>query len=296
MELILLVAGFLLTVGAVTAVGVRMVSWAVRHRAAVASRADRIAQRLPGRGFPGGWDSRTLSLLRALLSPAGYLALSLVAGMAVTMAAAVITGKLVENVTAGDGLAVVDHPAAAFISGHRSGALTTVMRMASAVGSPAVVTSGALAVGVVIWVTRHTWVPLLLMAVTSAGSAALAAVFKDVLGRPRPPAANAIAAAGGYGFPSGHALTAAAVLGILAVICAHWLPRRRAQAVVWPAAAMTAALIGVSRVYLGVHWITDVLGGWIFGIMWLAVVLTAWAGFLQRHQAKNPLPDGRLSR
>lgn len=238
-----------------------------------------------------GWDGRALALLQALLGPAGYLALWLVAGMVVTMAAAVTTGKLVENVTAGDGLVALDRPVAAFISAHRSAALTAVMKTVSAVGSPALVTGGALIVGVVLLI-KHTWAPLLLAAVTSAGIDGLAAVFKNVLGRPRPPVAHAIAGADGYGFPSGHAATAAAVLGILAVICAHWLPRRKARAVIWPAAAMITALIGASRVYLGVHWVTDVFGGWIFGVMWLAVVVTAWAGFLRRRQLKNS-PTGQ---
>jgi undecaprenyl-diphosphatase len=52
----------------------------------------------------------------------------------------------------------------------------------------------------------------------------------------------------------------------------------RARTSVWAAAAVLAALVGISRVYLGVHWATDVIGGWVFGILWLAVVASGWAG------------------
>ena len=50
----------------------------------------------------------------------------------------------------------------------------------------------------------------------------------------------------------------------------------RARTGIWAAAAMLA---GMSRVYLGVHWTTGVIGGWVFGLLWLAVVVSTWAVF-----------------
>jgi membrane-associated phospholipid phosphatase len=115
------------------------------------------------------------------------------------------------------------------------------------------------------------------LAVTAGGAIALTLVFKAALGRARPPLAQAVAAADGYGFPSGHAAVAAAVCGAVAWLCSMQLLSWRARMATWAVAGMLASLVGVSRVYLGVHWTTDVVGGWIFGTLWLAVVITCWA-------------------
>jgi undecaprenyl-diphosphatase len=116
------------------------------------------------------------------------------------------------------------------------------------------------------------------MVLTAAGVIGLTLVFKAALGRARPPLAQAVAAADGFGFPSGHAAAAAAVCGAAAWLCSIRMRSWRARTGVWAAAAVLAALVGISRVYLGVHWATDVIGGWVFGILWLAVVVSGWVG------------------
>jgi hypothetical protein len=162
---------------------------------------------------------------RKRLNPAGAFALSLALGLVIIALAAVLLGTLAEDVTHGDGVAVLDHPVARFVTAHRSGALTSAMEAVSTAGGPATLAVIMLGAGLLLALTGRTWSPLLL-AVSVAGSSGLTAVFKAVLGRSRPPLAHAVAAADGYAFPSGHAATAVAALGVLAYLCAVRLASR----------------------------------------------------------------------
>nr|MBA3659285.1 phosphatase PAP2 family protein [Gemmatimonadales bacterium] len=75
-----------------------------------------------------------------------------------------------------------------------------------------------------------------------------------------------------YSFPSGHALFAACFFGGLAVLLSHRLVHRWARIVTWLAALFFIGIIGVSRVYLGVHYPSDIVGGWTIGLLWVAAV------------------------
>ncbi|GAA0599040.1 phosphatase PAP2 family protein [Streptomyces crystallinus] len=113
------------------------------------------------------------------------------------------------------------------------------------------------------------------LAVLALGQAVRYGVMKAVA-RPRPPLTDWATHASGYSFPSGHTTTAALTAGLLA-----WGVIARSRSA---SARLTVALIllwgaavGLSRVYLGVHWLTDVLGGWLFAAVWLTLgtVVTA---------------------
>ncbi len=276
MELALIVIALLAaTAGLVTlaAVGLR---WATRRGQDLLVAVERTASRLHEQQRL----QRCLLLIarvRMQLGPGWMLGLWVALGLLVVALTAAGAGELVEHLTAGQGMALLDHPVARFVAAHRSAPLTAVMRLVSSAGGPVVlgiVTAGA---GLLLGATRRSWFPVLIVGVTLAGSGGLTLVLKAALSRPRPPLRDALAPADGYAFPSAHAATAAAAFGVLAYLVAIRLRRWKAQVAVWACAAMLTALVGISRVYLGVHWTTDVLGGWAFGLLWLTVVGSAFA-------------------
>lgn len=285
MELAAIIAGLLIAVGAlVVLAGIGLHAWVAGHenrRKVAAHRAGAWSGRL-------GLRRRARTAAGAHPSPAGgladgsALALTLVLGLAAIALTAVGLGTLVDNVTDGDGIAVLDHPVARFVTAHRTPALTPVMTAVSAAAGPAGMTVCALVLGGLLGVAWRSWTPVVVLAATAAGAIGLTVVFKAALGRPRPPLVHAVAAADGYGFPSAHAAAAAAVCGAAAWVCSARIRSWQGRVAVWAVAAMLAALVGISRVYLGVHWVTDVIGGWLFGIMWLAVVVSCWAGITRR--------------
>jgi undecaprenyl-diphosphatase len=234
---------------------------------------------------------RWLSDLITRLRPEWRFGVSSALGFAVIAAAAVAAGNLVEDVTEGDGIAALDHPVADFVAAHRSGALTVVMRAASSAGGPVVLAAITMTVGVLLGITWRSWYPVLVTGVTVAGNSGLTMVLKMTVARPRPPRGGALTSAAGYAFPSGHAATAAAAFGILAYLCVGPIRSWAARVAVWAAAAMLTTLVGISRIYLGVHWTTDVLGGWAFGVLWLAIVITGSTAIRSpKMTARKPRP------
>ncbi|MEU8512853.1 phosphatase PAP2 family protein [Kitasatospora sp. NPDC048722] len=105
------------------------------------------------------------------------------------------------------------------------------------------------------------------------------------LSRPRPPRPNWAVDASGFAFPSGHSFTSAVCAGLLALAVARARPAASRSAAAL--AAVFAAAVGLSRVYLGVHWPLDVLGGWLLATGWLALGCTVMsAGPLGRAGAR----------
>ena len=136
--------------------------------------------------------------------------------------------------------------------------------------------------------------PLLLMLIAVAGSLAMTTVGKAVVGRARPPLTEAVPPFEyAFSFPSGHALNSTVIAGMVAYLLARRLRTPAARAAVVIGAACWAIAMGLSRVFLGHHWLTDVMFGWLLGAAWLALLITAHRLFLtvRRRRTVDPAPS-----
>ncbi|TVU64068.1 phosphatase PAP2 family protein [Paenarthrobacter nitroguajacolicus] len=220
--------------------------------------------------------ARSAEWVTGLLGPYAALVITLVAGLGVALCLASVFGEVYESVTEADGVAGLDDPVLAAAKTVRSPALdvavTAYTNIGGTVGMPII------AVGIMIFLAtrRRSWTPVILMLAAGLGSLVITILGKPIFGRTRPDMADAIPPyEHSASFPSGHSLNSIVIAGIVAYLIILRLKTMRARVITVVVAAAFALTMGLSRVYLGHHWLTDVLAAWAIGIAWLALVITA---------------------
>lgn len=225
---------------------------------------------LVGSGLAGLWVVVAAVLLSRRVAVAGSTALPvLVTGC---FAVALLTGHLavVDAVEDASAVARLDAPVHAWFVAHRTGLLDPVMVEVSAVGGT--LGMGALTlVAAVLLLRSGRRAHALIVVVGSVCGELLGDGAKLLYQRARPPVADQLVVATSYALPSGHSLGAIATVGVVAAVAVQLWPGRARRVAVVVLAAAVVLLIGTSRLYLGVHWLTDVLSGYLLGGAWLAV-------------------------
>ena len=176
----------------------------------------------------------------------------------------------------------------------RTALLTNVFRGVTTLGSPVGLIITVAVVAGALSVRRRSWQPLLISAVTLGGAELIGTILKVLVGRDRPSPVDRVpdVTANGLDFPSGHSTQSAAAYTILALLIAQQVPHRFARVLLYAAAAVAAGLVGVSRLYLGVHWFTDVAASWLLGAGW---AITVWAVAQSLAQHRQQRPSGAVS-
>lgn len=197
------------------------------------------------------------------LRSAAVATLLLLASAALLLAATVGAGLLL-----GGRAPAVDGAAVAWAAAHRSAGLTTAMTVLTDLGS--LYTLGPLALLAAGWLAfRRRFAGAAATLVATVGAVVLMNLAKAAVARSRP-TLDPLLEPGSPSFPSGHATQSAAVLLVLAVVLTRRRPTRTAALAV--AVALTLA-VGLTRVYLGVHYPSDVVAGWLLGALWAFAVL-----------------------
>ena len=163
-------------------------------------------------------------------------------------------------------------------------------QLGGVVGMTIIATTLTLAM-TLLWRSRT---PLVLMIIAVAGSLAMTAVGKAAVGRVRPPTAEAVPPfETSPSFPSGHTLNSTVIAGLVAYLVILRLRSRLAHVLAILLALGWAVAMGLSRVFLGHHWVTDVIVGWALGLAWLSCVITAHRLFLiVRRSRAGPVAAG----
>ena len=247
--------------------------WLGRHEADVRQRWQALAEHprilaLRRRFAP------QMEFLLDRLSPRGYLGLHLTMGVLLLIGASWLFGGIAQDVTAADPLTVVDKNVAGWFHERRTPGMTTAMQVVAGFASVAWVTGVVTVTALVLW-WKRCWFRLLALVLVVPGGMSLGFLLKMAFHRQRPSFAESFLIFNGYSFPSGHTMAATLLYGVLAVFAVialetwHW----RVGAVL--GAFVMVLMVGFSRVYLGAHYLSDVLGAAAAGLAWLALALTA---------------------
>jgi len=214
------------------------------------------------------------AFVRSRLSAEGHLGLHLTIGALLMLVAAFVFGHVAEDVVMAEAITILDLQVSQWFHAHTTPLLTQCMLWVTWVHS----TGGILVLCLVLtfqWVRAKAWDWLATLVITVPPGMLLNVLLKNVFQRARPSFVDPLLTLTSYSFPSGHAAAATLFYGLLA---AYFICRVKPwpwRVVIAVLAALMVALVGLSRIYLGAHYPSDVLAAVAASGGWLAFSLTA---------------------
>jgi undecaprenyl-diphosphatase len=207
------------------------------------------------------------------LSPGSHVGLRLTCGVLIMLGAAWLFGGIAQDVIAGDPLTLVDVLVAHWLHQHATPSMTTfLLAVTQAHEWLPVLTATALLCAFFAWRRQRDWLVVTLW--TVPGGMLLNWLLKLVFRRPRPTVSDYVHALQSYGFPSGHTMAATLFYGLVASYAVARAQTWRRRIFVPCVAVGCVWLVAFSRLYLGAHYLSDVLAAMAEGVFWLALCMT----------------------
>lgn len=203
------------------------------------------------------------------------LAAFLTVGVLIGLAAAALFGALAGLVN--EGLTQrLDESVLRWLGARRSPALDEIMLDITTLGDGVVLIMIAVIASVFLWITHHRWSVYILM-IGMIGGKLLNSLLKAAFDRTRPSVVEWMYEVTSPSFPSGHAMGAFVTYGTVAYLVGRLGSTPRLRRATWLLAALMILAIGISRMYLGVHYPSDVIAGFVAGLAWLGFVIASLA-------------------
>ncbi|MFD0049688.1 phosphatase PAP2 family protein [Actinomycetes bacterium NPDC127524] len=203
-------------------------------------------------------------------------------GYAVSIFSIIVFG-LISIFVHGDKVKGFDDSIISFVQGFEAPSLTVIMKFFSWIGSTEIVAILSIVILLVLYKFLHHRLELILFIAVIGGTAVLNQVLKMLFHRSRP-SLHRLADAQGFSFPSGHSMEAVALYGVLAFLLWRHIPSAWGRRILAFLSVCMILAIGISRIYLGVHYPSDVIGAYFASIFWLTVSIWIFQRYKDRQE------------
>lgn len=244
---------------------------AVRHERAIQEKWFRVKQHPRMVSFRHRFMPQ-IAFIQTRLSPGGYLGLHITIGALVMVGASWLFGGIVEDVLTGDPLTVIDVLVENWLHQRATPATTQIMLTISHLNGPLAISS-YIVLAAMYLVYRREWYWLVSLLLTVPSGMLLNVLMKYAFHRARPSFEHPILSLTTYSFPSGHAAGSTLFFGMLAVFLVSKVDSWKRRVAIVLSAFALMILVSFSRMYLGVHYLSDVLAGMAGGVAWLSFCL-----------------------
>jgi membrane protein DedA with SNARE-associated domain/membrane-associated phospholipid phosphatase len=219
--------------------------------------------------------------LRERISPRLYLFLHLTTGFILSAAFVWVFGKFIANVLNGNPFIFLDRWVQSQILYFRTPLVTSFMTIITRFGSGILIIVGSIFL-VVLFYSKRKFIDLIIYLITIIGGSVLVLVLKDAIHRPRPVVLVPLIHVQGWSFPSGHAMMSVIFWGIVTYFLIRYQNSWKIRAFFVLALGFLISLISFSRLYLQVHYLSDIIGGIVGGLIWLTFTITGLAVYQRK--------------